>query len=182
MVFRINPRHPFHQFRDEMDRLLSGFVGRAGEGVWPFAGRGRPAANVWEDGDTLMIPETPGVVHVVGEVFNATSLLYEEGRTVGQYLRKVGGMTKEADEKQVSVIKADGSVISRQQSNRGKLVFWDSASHSWLFGGFMSLEMEPGDTIVVPRKLDRFLWIRTTKDLTQIVFQIAVAAGIAFAI
>jgi polysaccharide export outer membrane protein len=135
-----------------------------------------------EDGDTLMIPLTPGVVYVIGEVFNRTSLLYEEGRTVSYYLDKVGGMTREADKKQVSVVKADGSVVSVEQGNRGRLVFWDSQRKSWLFGGFMSMEMDPGDTIVVPRKMDHFFWMKTTKDMTQIIFQIAVAAGIAFAI
>ncbi|MBN1505726.1 MAG: SLBB domain-containing protein [Sedimentisphaerales bacterium] len=135
-----------------------------------------------EDNDVLTIPTTPGVVHVIGEVFNATSLQYEKGRTVSYYLRRVGGMTKEADKKQVSVVKADGSVISSEQGNRGKLVFWDSEQKSWFFGGFMSMEMQPGDSIVVPRKIDRLLWLRTTKDLTQIIFQIAVAAGVVFAI
>jgi protein involved in polysaccharide export with SLBB domain len=135
-----------------------------------------------ESGDALTIPQTPGVVHIVGEVFNPTSLLYEDGRTVSYYLHRVGGMTREADKKQVTVVKADGSVISIEQGNRGKLVFWDSEQRSWLFGGFMSMEMEPGDTVVVPRKMDRFQWLKTTKDLTQIVFQIAVAAGVVFAI
>jgi protein involved in polysaccharide export with SLBB domain len=134
-----------------------------------------------EDGDVLMIPERPGVIHVVGEVFNETSLLYEDDGTVKYYLRRVGGMTKDADEKQLSVIKADGSVISKQQGS-GKLVFWDNEYNQWFFGGFMNLELEPGDTIVVPRKLDRLLWLKTTKDITQIVFQIAVAAGVVFAI
>ena len=46
----------------------------------------------------------------------------------------------------------------------------------------MSLELEPGDTVVVPRKLDRLAWLKTTKDITQIVFQIAVAAGVVLAI
>jgi polysaccharide export outer membrane protein len=135
-----------------------------------------------EDEDTLTIPQTPGVVHVIGEVFNPTSLLYEESGTVSYYLRRVGGMTKEADKKQLSVIKADGSVVSIEQSNRAKLVFWDPEFNSWLFGGFMSLRMEPGDAIVVPQKLDRYFWLRTTKDITQIIFQIAVAAGVVFAI
>ncbi len=134
-----------------------------------------------EDGDQLNVPQTPGVVHVVGEVFNETSLLYEPDRTIGYYLRRVGGMTKDADEKQLSVIKADGSVISRQQS-RGKLIFWDNDFNQWSFSGFMNAELDPGDTIVVPRKLDRYFWLRTTKDITQIVFQIAVAAGVVFAI
>jgi protein involved in polysaccharide export with SLBB domain len=135
-----------------------------------------------EPNDVLVVPQTPGVVYVIGEVFNATSLLYEKGRPLSYYLRRVGGMTKEADKKQLSVVKADGSVVSIEQGNRARLVFWDSEHKSWFFGGFMNTEMEPGDTIVVPRKLDRFFWLKTTKDLTQIVFQIAVAAGIAFAI
>ena len=134
-----------------------------------------------EDGDELNVPQTPGVVHVVGEVFNETSLLYEPDGSVSYYLHRVGGMTKEADKKQLSVIKADGSVISRQQ-NRGKLLFWNNEYNQWSFGGFMNAELDPGDTIVVPRKLDRYFWIRTTKDITQIVFQIAVAAGVVFAI
>ncbi|HSV98636.1 MAG TPA: SLBB domain-containing protein [Sedimentisphaerales bacterium] len=135
-----------------------------------------------EDGDKLTVPPTPGVVHVVGEVFNPTSLLYEENGTVSYYLGRVGGMTKEADKKQVSVIKADGTVISMEQGNRGKLLFWDSQSNSWFFGGFLSHRMEPGDTVVVPRKVDKYLNLRLTKDITQIIFQIAVAAGVVFAI
>lgn len=134
-----------------------------------------------EDGDKLVIPRMPGVVHIVGEVFNETSLLYEPDGTVSYYLRRVGGMTKDADAKQLSIIKADGSVISRQQ-NRGKLVFWDSEFNQWSFGGIKNMELDPGDTIVVPRKLDRYFWLKTTKDVTQIVFQIAVAAGVVFAI
>jgi protein involved in polysaccharide export with SLBB domain len=134
-----------------------------------------------EDGDMLVVPRMPGVIHVVGEVFNETSLLYETDGTVSYYLRRVGGMTKDADAKQLSIIKADGSVISRQQ-NRGKLVFWDNEFNQWSFGGLKNTELDPGDTIVVPRKLDRYFWLKTTKDITQIVFQIAVAAGVVFAI
>ncbi len=133
-----------------------------------------------EDGDILTVPQMPGVVHVLGEVYNETSLLYEEEATVKYYLHKVGGMTKEADEKHLSVIKADGTVISKQQG--GKSISWDNDSNQWFFGGFMNRELEPGDTIVVPRKLDRYFWLKTTKDITQIVFQIAVAAGVVFAI
>jgi protein involved in polysaccharide export with SLBB domain len=135
-----------------------------------------------ENEDALTIPRTPGVVHVVGEVFNQTSLLFEEGATVNYYLRKVGGMSKDADTKQVSVIKADGSVISRQQDNVGQAVSWDKQANQWVFGGFMGLPLDPGDTIVVPKKLDKVFWLQTTRDITQIMMQVAVTVGIAFAI
>jgi polysaccharide export outer membrane protein len=134
-----------------------------------------------EKGDKLFVPEMPGVVNVVGEVFNPTSLLYQPGRTVAYYLQKVGGPTKEADKKQISIVKVDGSVVSISQQNPDS-VYWDSEAHQWNFGGFMGIRLNPGDTIVVPRKMDEYLWLRTTKDLTQILFQAALAAGVIIAL
>ena len=134
-----------------------------------------------EKGDNLFIPEMPGVVNIVGEVFNPTSLLYQPGRTVAYYLQKVGGPTNEANKKQISIVKADGSVVSIAQSNPDS-VYWDSESHQWNFGGFMGIRLNPGDTIVVPRKMDKYLWLKTTKDLTQIIFQAALAAGVIIAL
>jgi len=134
-----------------------------------------------EKGDKLVVPETPGIVNVVGEVFNPTSLLYEKDRSVNYYLQRVGGITKQADKKQISIIKADGSVISISQKDPGR-VAWDNESHQWLFGGFMNIKMNPGDTVVVPRKMDRFFWLKTTKDLTQVLFQAALATGVVLAL
>jgi len=134
-----------------------------------------------EKGDNLLIPETPGVVSIVGEVFNPTALLYEKDRTVDYYLRRVGGLTEEADKKQLSVIRADGSVVSIAQKDAGRIE-WDSGSNQWVFGGFMNIKLDPGDTIIVPRKMDKFFWLRFTKDITQIIFQAAVAAGVVLAL
>lgn len=134
-----------------------------------------------ERGDSLFVPETPGVINVVGEVYNPTSLLYEKDRTVAYYLQKVGGPTGDADQKEISIIKADGSVVSIAQKNPDS-VYWDSEAHQWNFGGFMGIRLNPGDTIVVPRKLDKFFWLKTTKDLTQILFQAALAAGVVIAL
>jgi protein involved in polysaccharide export with SLBB domain len=134
-----------------------------------------------EKGDNLSIPETPGVVSVVGEVFNPTALLYEKDRTVSYYLRRVGGLTREADQKQLCIIRADGSVVSIAQKDAGR-VEWDSGSNQWVFGGFMSIKLNPGDTIIVPRKMDEFFWLRFTKDITQIIFQAAIAAGVVLAL
>jgi protein involved in polysaccharide export with SLBB domain len=134
-----------------------------------------------EKGDRLFIPEAPGIVSVVGEVYNPTSLLYQKDGTVAYYLQKVGGPTGNADKKHISVIKADGSVVSIAQNNPDS-VYWDSESHQWNFGGFMGIRLNPGDTIVVPRKMDQFLWLQTTKDLTTILFQAALAAGVIIAL
>jgi protein involved in polysaccharide export with SLBB domain len=134
-----------------------------------------------ERGDSLLVPETPGVVNVVGEVFNPTSLLYERDRTVAYYLQRVGGPTEHAEQKQISVIKADGSVVSIAQKDADS-VYWDTESHQWNFGGFMGIRLNPGDTIIVPRKMDEYLWLKTTKDMMQIFFQAALATGVILAL
>ena len=55
-------RNPLHQLRGEMDRLLTGLVGPAADGLWPAVFRGQPAVNVWEKDDALMVEmEVPGI-------------------------------------------------------------------------------------------------------------------------
>ena len=50
------------EFRDEMDRLLSGFFGNFNEG-WP-PGRGRPAINIWHNDEAVFVElEVPGLSH-----------------------------------------------------------------------------------------------------------------------
>jgi len=35
---------------------------------------------------------------------------------------------------------------------------------------------------MVPRKMDKFRWLQTTKDITQILFQAALATGVVLAL
>jgi HSP20 family protein len=55
-------RNPFHQFRDEVDRLVTGVLAGRPDGLVPGMCRGQPAINVWEENDVLKIEmELPGV-------------------------------------------------------------------------------------------------------------------------
>jgi hypothetical protein len=129
-----------------------------------------------EGGDEVEIPQRPGVVHVLGQVYNQTSFVYlPDTAYVGDYLAKAGGPTREAEEDEIYIIKADGSVFSRQQSSFG--IHWNDDSKSWSFGSFMASPLMPGDTVVVPQKIERVAWMRELKDITQILANIAVAAG-----
>lgn len=76
------------------------------------------------------------------------------------------------------IIKADGSVFSKQQSSFG--IKWNSESRSWTLGSFSSTYLMPGDTLVLPQKVDRTAWIREIKDITTIISQIALSAGTIF--
>ena len=118
---------------------------------------------VLEGGDELDIPQRPSVVSVMGYVFNPNSFVYQTGQDVGWYLDKTGGPVAEADKAEMYVVRSDGTVFSRQQSS--------------FFGSFLSTQMEAGDTLVIPQKLERVAWMRDIKDITQILANAALATG-----
>jgi hypothetical protein len=94
-----------------------------------------------EDGDAFYIPPRLSTVQVEGAVYNANAFRYEPGERLITYLNDAGGATREADQKRIYVIRADGTVVSRQSRN----------SHS--HGSYDNLRLLPGDAIVVPEKL-----------------------------
>jgi protein involved in polysaccharide export with SLBB domain len=124
-----------------------------------------------EHGDKLEVPRQAEVVNVMGRVYNSTGVVYNPTNdTAGYYLRKVGGPTEDADEKHIFVVKADGSVMTKDTVGEGL----------WFFGGgdFLNTKVEPGDAIVVPEKLVYARFMKDFKDITQILYQIAVTAGV----
>jgi HSP20 family protein len=99
-----NTRYPFHQIRDEMDRLLTGFLGPVADGLLPPMFRSQPAANVWEQGDALLVEmELPGAksdqvdVSVVGGELSVKvdrPEVAQEGVTYHRQERPVGSFTR----------------------------------------------------------------------------------------
>lgn len=127
------------------------------------------------DGDTITVPVNPLSVTVLGKVYNPVSLSYRPGKAVSYYLDKVGGPTRDAEKDEMFIIRADGTVFSRQQAGTG--VAWDSENFRWVFGGFNVTELYPGDTVLVPEKVKRVDVMREVKDLTTILYQIALGAA-----
>ena len=120
-----------------------------------------------EDGDKFIVPRVPSTVSVDGAVYNQNSFLYDPNRRVGDYLRLAGGANRDADKNRAYVIRAGGSVISKQYSS------------SLRGSGFDSVHLYPGDTIVIPLNLDKGKTMRMIVDIAQIVgqFGIAIAAA-----
>ena len=115
----------------------------------------------------------------MGEVYQATALIAEKDRTVDYYLNMVGGPTENADKKHMYLVKADGSVISKSQEGFFGLAAWDSKRQRWTIGGgFDSMKVDPGDTIIVPMKIETYPWLRVAKDITQILANVALTAGV----
>lgn len=132
--------------------------------------RGSPSDLILEDGDNLHIPTKGDTVNVLGEVYNPISLIFDADKPELQYyLKKTGGPTENAEKDQMYVIRADGSVTSKKGSS-GFQTAWIS--------GFEQTRLYPGDTVLVPQKVIYPNRMRDIKDITQIIFQIAVTAGI----
>ncbi len=118
-----------------------------------------------EDGDTFYIPPRLSTVQVTGAVYNSNAFRYETGKRLIAYLNDSGGATRDADQKRLFVIRADGSVISRQAHG----------SHS--HGSFENLKLLPGDALVVPEKIRVSSTMTNVLQYTQLFSQLALSAA-----
>jgi len=130
-----------------------------------------------ENGDRIHVPVKNSVVNVVGAVMSRGSFIYSGHMSYKEYIEMTGGYTRYADQDNIYVLKVDGTARKLYAG----IFNWNNTKGRWETSAFGqgSKEIEPGDTIVVPEKLDRIAWLRETKDLTQILYQIAVTAGVA---
>jgi len=120
-----------------------------------------------EDGDSFYIPPALGTVQVTGEVYNANAFRYQAGRQLALYLKDSGGPSRTADVKRIFLIRADGTVLSRQSRDR----YWS--------GDFGRQVLMPGDTVVVPPKLKSSGGIMDKLSVvTQILSQTAMTGAV----
>jgi protein involved in polysaccharide export with SLBB domain len=118
-----------------------------------------------EDGDRFVVPYRPATVEMLGALYNKNSFLYRREERVEEYLQRAGGPTRDADRSRMFVIRADGSVLSKQ-SVKG---LWN--------GGFASLRLMPGDAIVVPERLNQGAFLKGLRDWSQVFSQFALGAA-----
>jgi protein involved in polysaccharide export with SLBB domain len=109
-----------------------------------------------ESGDVIKVPPRDGLVLVSGEVLFPNAIVYESNLKVEDYIQRAGGYTQNAENSRVVVAHRDGSFDRNQQA-----------------------AMRAGDEVLVLPKVDvksRQIW----KDLTQVIYQIAVSAKVVF--
>ena len=117
---------------------------------------------VLENGDTINIPKNKQSISVIGEVFVSNSHIFKDNLSIDDYISMSGGVTTFADKSSVYVIKSDGSILSPNQISTGF---------------FRESSLEPGDAIVVPLQVQPFSTIKATTEITQIIYQMALAAA-----
>lgn len=115
------------------------------------------------DGDELLVPPFRQEVMVLGEVQYPTSHVFEAGLSRDDYIGKSGGLTRRADAKMVYVVRANGEVVT-------------DAGSRW-FRRDSGFAIRPGDTVVAPLDVDRTRPLTRWSAVTQIVYNLAIAAA-----
>ena len=93
----------------------------------------------------------------------ANNHIYDSELDLSEYIRLSGGYTEFADDSAIYLIKSNGSIVSPSE----------------LSAGFFRKDesIEPGDTIVVPLKVQSFNQLQAATEITQIIYQMALAAA-----
>lgn len=116
---------------------------------------GRVANILLEQGDQIVIPNKTDLIQVGGEVLMPQALVYNPEATIDDYIAWAGGFTDRAEDQRIAVVRANG------------LVEFDTRN-----------PLKKGDQILVLPKVDTKT-MQAVKDITQIIYQIAVAANVA---
>lgn len=109
-----------------------------------------------EDGDVIRIPEQSNLVLVSGEVLFPNAVIFDAQADAEDYVARAGGYTQGADRAKLVVLRQDGSVAEGRRA-----------------------DLKPGDEIMVLPKIETKS-IEITRGITQIIYQIAVAAKVLF--
>lgn len=116
---------------------------------------GQIANILLEQGDKIVIPIKTDLIQVGGEVLMPQAVVYNPEATLDDYIAWAGGFTDRAEDQRIAVVRANG------------IVEFDSNE-----------PLQKGDQVLVLPKVDTKT-MQAVKDITQIIYQIAVAANVA---
>lgn len=146
------------QLRTSEANLMTQFIKTASniemKGQVLLAGNKQSGETLISDGDRINIPEATSLIMVHGEVLFPNAIVYNPKMTVDDYIGQSGGYTQNADNSRIVVFHQDGS-----------------------FSDGKSAHMIAGDEIMVLPKVDSKN-IEITRGITQIIYQIAIAAKV----
>lgn len=121
------------------------------------------SAVILQQGDRVVVPSKRNLVMVHGEVLFPTAITYNDELSPEDFISSAGGATEDVDDMNILVMKPNGAFVDIN----GDLGDED--------------EVSPGDEIFVLAKPDAKS-LQLTKDLTQVMYQIAVSAAVVLAL
>jgi protein involved in polysaccharide export with SLBB domain len=156
------------RIRAQEAEMVSQFVARA-RNIEPLgkvivSENGNVANIRLEQGDEIVIPAQTDLIQVSGEVLMPQAIVYNPNATISDYVAWAGGFSERANDERIAVVRANGLTV-----------FLD-AQNPWLTDDNKQ-GLQAGDQILVLPNIDSKL-LQSLKDITQIVYQIAIAANV----
>jgi len=149
------------QLRTQEAALINQFIQRARtvqpKGQLILTATSDPARIPLEDGDVIRVPRSNPIIAVHGEVYFPTNFVQDDKLRVKDYVRMAGGPTQIGDVDKVLIMKPNGEILITSIGGREKI--------------------ESGDEILILPKVERKTF-QFSKDIVQILYQTAVAAGV----
>ncbi len=122
-----------------------------------------PSNIILQQDDKIVIPIKRNLVMVHGEVLFPTAIAYNNGLSIEEFISHAGGATDDLDEFNILVKRANGSFVDVNE-----LLTKNNA-------------IQPGDEIFVLAKPD-FKGFQLAKDITEIIYQVAMSAAVVIAL
>jgi len=156
--------------RAQEAQLVADFIARARQvepqGRVVVSENGDTANILLEPNDTIVIPEITDLIHIGGEVLLPQSVVFNPDADTEDYIAWAGGFTERAEDERILIVRKNGNVAFANIDN-GILTANGSGA-----------KLLPGDQIIVLPAIDTKV-LQAVKDITQIVYQIAIAANVA---
>ena len=100
---------------EDILKRAGGFTNKAfQDGIQLYRNQNQVALNDFQivlmDGDSLIIPQHPGVVQIIGEVNRPGLVQYDKEKSLKNYIENAGGYSKNADKNNITIIFANGDV------------------------------------------------------------------------
>ena len=111
-------------------------------------------------GDRVYIPTVSDSVTVIGEILQPTTVIFSEKNSVLDYIKIAGNFTDYADKNKIYVIRSNGTSFPVSSNLFAEQYY-----------------PEAGDTIVVPRDMERVSTLPLVSVATKIISDIAFAAA-----
>ena len=141
-----------------LEKPIVDFPGRLSGELSP---KSMTAENTYlENGDLIVIPPMTNSISVLGQVLSPGSIVYNSKYEINDFIEQSGGYTQFADRNSTYILKSNGTATTDVQ-NFFKLGY----------------EIKPGDSIIVPRNLEKISTLPLITYSAQIISDIAISAA-----
>jgi protein involved in polysaccharide export with SLBB domain len=118
---------------------------------------------ILNQGDRIVIPAKRYLVMVHGEVLFPTAMAYDKEKTIEDFIASAGGATADLDNMNILIMKPNGAFVDVNSDLNDED------------------EITPGDEVFVLAKPD-VKSLQITKDIMQVIYQVAVSAAVVIAL